>query len=389
MSSFSKAHTQFTLDLFQQLGKSKEENVFYSPFSITAALRLLLLGSKGNTAQQIREVLHLQEDTKNTKEESTRHVEGSENVHFHFQELVTDLSKPTDAYQLKIANKFYGEKTFPFSQKYVDAITKYYLANAESVDFVNDAEENEKKINCWVESQTNGKIKNLLPDGTLDSSTILVLVNAIYFKAEWDQKFYTNKTKEAEFWLTKDTSKPVRMMKQVDYFNFALLEDAEARILEIPYKGKDLSMIVLLPNEVEGLQKLEQHLTAEKLIKWMSSENMENVEVNLHLPQFKMEKSYELNSMLKAMGIVDAFNPRDADLSGLAEHRGLVVSEALHKSFVEVTEEGTEAAAATGLVTRVTSMPVQEQFYCNHPFLFFIKQNKTNSILFFGRVSSP
>ncbi|XP_040840691.1 serpin B3-like isoform X3 [Ochotona curzoniae] len=368
MSSFSKAHTQFTLDLFQQLGKSKEENVFYSPFSITAALRLLLLGSKGNTAQQIREVLHLQEDTKNTKEESTRHVEGSENVHFHFQELVTDLSKPTDAYQLKIANKFYGEKTFPFSQKYVDAITKYYLANAESVDFVNDAEENEKKINCWVESQTNGKIKNLLPDGTLDSSTILVLVNAIYFKAEWDQKFYTNKTKEAEFWLTKD---------------------AEARILEIPYKGKDLSMIVLLPNEVEGLQKLEQHLTAEKLIKWMSSENMENVEVNLHLPQFKMEKSYELNSMLKAMGIVDAFNPRDADLSGLAEHRGLVVSEALHKSFVEVTEEGTEAAAATGLVTRVTSMPVQEQFYCNHPFLFFIKQNKTNSILFFGRVSSP
>ncbi|XP_008259664.2 serpin B4 [Oryctolagus cuniculus] len=390
MSSLSKAYIQPTLDLFQLLGKSKEENVFYSPFSIISALSMLFLGTRENTAQQIAKVLHLQEDTENTKDTaSTHHVERSENVHLQFQKLLNELNKPTDAYELKIANKFYGEKTFPFLQEYLDDINKYYLANAESVDFANAAEESQKKINSWVESQTNGKIKNLFPSGTLNSTTILVLVNAIYFKGEWDEKFNKEKTKEDKFWLNKNTSKPVQMMKQRNHFNFALLEDVQAKILEIPYKGKDLSMIVLLPNEIDGLQKLEEQLTAEKLIKWMSSQNMKKTYVKLHLPKFKIEEKYELSSVLEAMGVVDAFSPQNANLSGMSEHQGLVVSKVLHKSFVELAEEGTEAAAATGMVIRVTSAQMHEEFFCDHPFLFLIKQNKTNSILFFGRFSSP
>ncbi|XP_058412607.1 serpin B3-like [Diceros bicornis minor] len=235
---------------------------------------------------------------------------------------------------------------------------------------------------------TGGKIKNLFPDHSLDFA-ILVLVNAVYFKGQWNKEFNKEYTVEEKFWLTKDTSKSVHMMKQSSSFNFTALEDIQAKILEIPYRGKDLSMILLLPNEVDGLKKLEDKLTAEKLIEWTSSQNMSEKKVELHLPRFKVEESYKLNDTLKCMGMVDAFSPQDANFLGMAERRDLVLTIIVHKSFVEVNEEGTEAAAATGIGTGVTSAPIYESFHCDHPFLFFIKHIKTNSILFLGRVSSP
>uniref|UniRef100_A0A8C5UKS4 Serpin domain-containing protein n=1 Tax=Microcebus murinus TaxID=30608 RepID=A0A8C5UKS4_MICMU len=261
------------------------------------------------------------------------------NVHHQLQKLLTELHKRTDAYELKIANRLYGEKTYQFLEQYLDNVKEFFLAHAESVDFQNAAEESEKKINSWVETQTNGKIKNLFPKKTLNSATILVLVNAVYFKGQWEKKFNKEYTKEGKFWLNK----------------------------------------------------LEDKLTAEKLIEWTSSQNMSKRDVDLYLPRFKLEESYDLKDVLMAMGMVDVFSPQDADLSGMTGRRGLVVSKVLHKAFVEVTEEGAEAAAATGIVTGFTSTrySIYEEFHCNHPFLFFIKQNKTNSILFFGRVSSP
>ncbi|XP_020138008.2 serpin B3-like [Microcebus murinus] len=392
MKSLSEANTQFALDMFRQFGKSKEDNIFYSPFSITSAFGMLLLGCRENTALQIEKVLHFNEVTENTKERDTKcHDEKPGNVHHQFQKLLTELHKHTEAYELKIANKLYGEKTYQFLEEYLDNIKEFYLASAESIDFQNAAEENEKKINSWVETQTNGKIKDLFPNKTLDNTTILVLVNAVYFKGQWEEKFNKEDTKEGEFWLNKGTSKSVQMMNQRKSFNFALLEDVQAKVLEIPYKGEDLTMIVLLPNEIDGLQKLEDKLTAQKLIEWTSSQNMSKRDVDLYLPQFKVEESYELKDMLMAMGMVDVFSPQDTDLSGMTGSRGLVVTKVLHKAFVEVTEEGAEAAAATGIAINLTSAsyPIHEEFHCNHPFLFFIKQNKTNSILFFGRVSSP
>ncbi|XP_032278480.1 serpin B4-like [Phoca vitulina] len=388
MNSLSAGNTHFAFDLFQQLKRSKkDDNIFYSPLSISSALAMTYLGAKENTAFEIGEVLHFNEATENTKERSTTdHVEKLGNVHHQFQKLLTELKKPTDAYELNIANKLYGEKNYQFLQEYMDNVKKFYLTSVESVDFKYAAEESRKKINSWVESQTHEKIKDLFPKDSLKSA-ILVLVNAVYFKGQWDNKFDKKNTVEKEFWLNKDTSKCVQMMKQSNVFKFTSLEDMQAKILEIPYKGKDLSMILLLPDEVDGLQKLEDQLTAEKLIEWTSSQNMSNYHVDLYLPRFKVEKTYDLKDTLIALGMVDAFSTQRANLSGMTEKNNLMVSKVIHKSFVEVTEEGTEAASSTGVSVIVTSAPTYS-FHCDHPFLFFIKHNKTNSILFLGRVSS-
>ncbi|XP_011808976.1 PREDICTED: serpin B3 isoform X3 [Colobus angolensis palliatus] len=337
MNSLSEANTKFMFDLFQQFRKSQKNNTFYSPISITSALGMVLLGAKDNTAQQINKVLHFDQVTENTTEKAaTHHVDRSGNVHHQFQKLLTELNKSTDVYELKIANKLFGEKTYQFLQEYLDAIKKFYQTSVESVDFAKAPEESRKKINSWVESQTNEKIKNLLPVGTIGNDTTLVLVNAIYFKGQWQNKFNKENTKEEKFW----------------------------------------------PN------KLEEKLTAEKLLEWTSLQNMREAHVDLHLPRFKVEESYKLKDTLRNMGMVDIFSG-DADLSGMTGSRGLTVSEVLHKAFVEVTEEGAEATAAT-VVTGISSPPsTNEEFHCNHPFLFFIRQNKTNSILFFGRFSSP
>uniref|UniRef100_A0A8C8XA16 Serpin family B member 3 n=1 Tax=Panthera leo TaxID=9689 RepID=A0A8C8XA16_PANLE len=384
MDSLSEANTHFALDLFQQFKPSKKnDNIFYSPLSIASALAMTYLGAKENTALEIGKTGLFRAGTKNFLEE----VEKLGNVHHQFQKLLTELKKPTDAYELNIANKFYGENKFPFLQEYMDNVKKFYLASVESVDFQKAAEETRKKINSWVESQTNGKIKDLLPENSLES-TVLVLVNAVYFKGLWDKKFDKKYTVEEKFWLNKDTSKPVQMMKQSSVFNFTSLEDVQAKILEMPYKGKDLSMMLLLPNEVDGLQKLEDQLTAEKLAEWTSSQNMSDRWVDLYLPRFKVEDDYDLKATLQALGMLDAFNTQRANFSGMTGSLDLAVSKALHKSFVEVTEEGTEATASTDVNAGYTSLPTYH-FRCDHPFLFFIKHNKTNCILFLGRVSSP
>ncbi|XP_061256390.1 serpin B3-like [Bos javanicus] len=390
MSSLGEAIIHLGIDLFHQIRQSKKENIFYSPLSISSALAMTYLGAQENTASQMQKVLHFNEITEKPRGTATRNpVEKPGNVHHHFQKLLMELKKSTDAYDLSVANRLYGEKEFRFLQEYMDNVQKFYLASVESADFKNAAEESRKMINSWVESQTNGKIKDLFPKDSLDSSTVLVLVNAVYFKGQWNQKFKEEHTAEEKFWLNKDTSKPVRMMKQTNSFKFVSLEDVQAKILEIPYKGEELSMMVLLPNEVDGLQELEDQLTAEKLIAWTSPQNMRKRQVDLYLPRFKVEESYDLVPTLQALGMVDAFHDGVADFSGMTRGRDLVVSKVFHKSFVEVTEEGTEAAAATGVGVRVLSAPFRESFRCDHPFLFLIKHIKTNSILFCGRVSSP
>uniref|UniRef100_A0A8C4L329 Serpin domain-containing protein n=1 Tax=Equus asinus asinus TaxID=83772 RepID=A0A8C4L329_EQUAS len=287
MNSLSEANTHFALDLFQQFKKSKKDNIFYSPLSITSALAMTYSGAQGNTALQIGQV-----DVSFLYICLIRLISLLASV-----QMFTDLA-------LSIANRLYGEKTL--------------------------ADPHGKHV----------------------------------------------------------TTKPVQMMKQTNSFNFTELKDMQAKILEIPYKHKDLSMMLLLPNEVDGLKKLEDKLTAEKLIEWTSSQNMRERFVDLYLPRFKVEESYDLKDTMMSLGMLDAFSPQDADFSGMTGSRSLVVSKILHKSFVEVNEEGTEAAAATGIEFGLLS-PRAYSFHCDHPFLFFIKHNKTNSILFLGRVSSP
>ncbi|XP_057556137.1 serpin B13 isoform X3 [Hippopotamus amphibius kiboko] len=320
------------------------------------------------------------------------HLEKTEEIQNQFQRFLDEISKPTDEYELKIANRLFGEKTYLFLQKYLDYVEKHYHASMEPVDFVNAADESRKKINSWVESQTNEKIKDLLPDGSLSSSTKLVVVNVVYFKGQWDSEFKKENTKEEEFWLNKSTSKSVQMMRQRQSFSFLILEDLQAKILGLPYKNNDLTMFVLLPNDIDGLEKIIDKITPEKLIEWTSPGHMEERHVSLHLPRFEVEGSYDPEVLLAAMGMGGGFSEWRGDYvsdSGLSSRSGVPAHKFLHRSLLVVTEEGSEAEAATGLGLVVTSAPDYENFHCNHPFLFFIRHNESNSVLFFGRFSSP
>ncbi|XP_007463766.1 PREDICTED: serpin B3 [Lipotes vexillifer] len=391
MSSLGEGIIHFAVDLFQQIRQSEKGNIFYSPLSIMSSLAMTSLGAREHTASEIQKVLHENEIAENTRGGGATNdpVEKPRNIHHQFQNLLTEFKKPTDAYELNIANRLYGEKTVLFLQAYMDNVKEFYLASVESADFVNAAEESRKMINSWVESQTNEKIKDLFPEDSVGALTVLVLVNAVYFKGKWHKEFKKENTGEEKFWLNKDTSKSVQMMKQTDLFNFTSLEDMQVKILEIPYKDQELSMLLLLPNEVDGLQKLEDQLTAEKLIEWTSPQNMNQSAMELHLPRFKVDETYDLKPMLRALGMVDAFSEGKADFSGMSREQDLVVSKALHKSFVDVNEEGTEAAVSTGIEISIRLTLQADSFHCDHPFLFLIKHNKTNSLLFYGRVSSP
>ncbi|KAM9225198.1 serpin B13-like isoform 2-T3 [Dugong dugon] len=346
MNSLGAASTRFGLELFKKLKKKDDDNAFFSPVGISTAIGMILLGAQGNTARQLQKVFYSEKDTESSRETAEE-------------------------------------------KKYLDYVEKYYRATLEPVDFLNAADESRKKINSWVEGQTNGKIKNLFPADSLSSSSKLVLVNTVYFKGQWNREFKKEDTKEEQFWLNKTTRKPVQMMKQRHSFNFTHLEDLQAKILGIPYKNNDLSMFLLLPDDIDGLEKIIDRITPELLIEWTSPGHMKEKDVSVHLPRFQVEKTYDLKDALGAMGITDAFDENQADYSGMSASSRLHIQQFRHKSFVVVTEEGTEAAAATGGVVGITSVPNYENFHCNHPFLFFIRHNESNSILFFGQFSSP
>ncbi|XP_042566164.1 leukocyte elastase inhibitor-like, partial [Clupea harengus] len=302
--------------------------------------------------------------------------------HVGFNKLFAELNKEGAPYALSLANRLYGEKTYKFVEKFLADTKTHYLAELEAVDFRTNAQAARLNINKWVEEKTQEKIKDLLAEGVVDDETRLVLVNAIYFKGNWEKQFNRARTSEVKFKLNKNESKPVQMMHQTAPFPFTYVPDANCQILELPYVGKDMSMLVLLPNEMEdnatGLEKLEQMLTYDKLVEWTRPDMMHTVWVEVGLPRFKLEETYDLEEILVSMGMVDAFSPQ-CDFSGMSCDN-LVLSKVVHKSFVEVNEEGTEAAAATAAVM---------VNYCELPFLFLIRHNPTQSILFYGRYSSP
>ncbi|XP_056618009.1 leukocyte elastase inhibitor-like isoform X2 [Triplophysa dalaica] len=313
-------------------------------------------------------------------------------IHSSFSKLISDLNKPGVPYMLNLANRLYGEKSFQFIDKFIRDSQKYYQAGLEPVDFKTNAEAARVNINNWVEKNTQGKIKNLLAERTVSAMTRLVLVNAIYFKSNWEKKFPKEATVEKQFKLNKNKTKPVKMMNQKSKFPLSFIQEVNSQIVELPYVGKNLSMLIILPNEIEddstGLQKLEKTLTYEKLMDWTKPDNMSVQEVQISLPKFKLEETYSMNRLLKSLGMVDAFEAK-ANFSGISTNSDLMLSDVIHKSFVEVNEEGTEAAAATGVVMVATSIQRPQVFNADHPFLFFIRHNPTNSILFYGCFCTP
>ncbi|XP_024059761.2 serpin B4-like [Terrapene carolina triunguis] len=417
MSSISEATTKFALDFFKVLNKDHpSDNIIYSPLSISAALGMVLLGARGNTATQIQKVLRFAELRENENPGTGRSSEATSDensesscrlplhpqlpvpddqcdipggIHSQFHDIFSAINKPTTSYELANANRLYGEKTFNFLQQYLSCIQKLYQAELKPVDFRNAAEETRKQINLWIETFTKGKIKDFFGPHALSGDTKLVLVNAVYFKGQWGKEFKKENTKERPFQINKTTSKPVQMMYHKGEYKIATIEEHHSQVLELPYKGGDLSMYILLPKDNMGLTQLEKELTYEKLTTWISPDHLKEDEVDVALPRFKVETSAQLKQYLEALGMTDVFHPGASDLSGMAKEGGLFVSEAVHKAYIEVNEEGTVAAAATGIGIHTISLRIPVQFVADHPFLFFIRHQKTKCILFYGRVSSP
>lgn len=379
MEQLSSANSLFALELFRTLNESNPTgNIFFSPFSISSALAMVFLGTKGSTAAQLSK---------------TFHFDSVEDVHSRFQSLNAEVSKRGAAHTLKLANRLYGEKTYNFLPEFLTSTQKMYGADLAPVDFQHASEDARKEINQWVKGQTEGKIPELLAVGVVDSMTKLVLVNAIYFKGLWEEKFMKQDTTDAPFRLNKKNTKSVKMMYQKKKFFFGYISDLKCKVLEMPYQGGELSMVILLPEDIEdestGLKKIEEQITLEKLREWTKRENLENIDVHVKLPRFKIEESYILNSNLGRLGLQDLFNSSKADLSGMSGSRDLFISKIVHKAFVEVNEEGTEAAAATAGIATFCMLLPEEEFTADHPFVFFIRHNPTANVLFLGRVCSP
>ncbi|XP_004703089.1 serpin B10 [Echinops telfairi] len=397
MDSLATSINQFALAFSKQLSGSAEgKNIFFSPWSISTALAMVYLGTKGSTAAQMAQVLRLTQDhnfkscpeseKKRKMESNVGKVEG---MCSGFQALISELNKPSNAYVLKTANGLYGEKTYPFHNKYLEDIKKYFGAEPRSVNFVETPDQVRKEINSWVENQTEGKILDLLPEDSVDSATRMVLVNAIYFKGVWEYQFPVENTTERPFRINKTTSKPVQMMSMKRTLPVFHIEQPQAMGLQLDYESRDLSLLLLLPEDVDGLAQLEKAITSESLEAWTSEDRKELYDVQLYLPKFKLEESYDLKSILSSMGMRDAFSQSKADFSGMSLERNLFLSNVFHKSFVEINEKGTEAAAGSGSEVSVRIRLPSLEFKVDSPFLFFIRHNKTKSILFYGRFASP
>ncbi|XP_014699266.2 serpin B11 isoform X1 [Equus asinus] len=392
MDSLSRANVEFCLDMFKELNSNNAgDNIFFSPLSLLYALSMILLGARGNSAEQMEKVLHFNHIAGLLKPRFTGSSKCSQtgNIHSEFGVLFSQINQPDSNYTLSIANRLYGTKAMAFHQQYLSCSEKLYQATPQTVDFERSTEETRKTINAWVESKTNGKITNLFGKGTIDPSCVMVLVNAIYFKGQWQNKFQERETVRTPFRLSEGKSVIVEMMYQTGTFKLAFIKEPQIQVLELPYVNNKLSMIILLPVGTANLEQIEKQLNVKTFYEWTSSSNMMEREVEVHIPRFKLEIKYELNSLLKSLGMTDIFNQIKADLSGISPAKGLYLSKVIHKSYVDVNEEGTEAAAATGDSFIVKRLPIRAKFVANHPFLFFIRHIQTNTILFCGKLASP
>lgn len=363
-----KANNQFGLDIYSKVSH-EPGNVFISPWSLSSALSMTYEGARGQTADEMKEVMHLPD---------------AETRQSSFAKLFNDINKKDKEYQLYTANALWAQKEYPFLPEYLDIAERYYGGKATTVDFAGSTEQARVTINKWVEEYTNNKIKDLFEPGVLKPATRLVLTNAIYFKGTWLKQFDKRATQDAEFRISADKTVTVPMMSMHDE-DFNYFEDDKLQILEMPYEGKDLSMVVLLPKD-NDLKALESALSADKLSEW--NQNLRETALDVYIPKFTFETKYSLSDALSAMGMPLAFS-EDADFSGMDGSQMLYISSVVHQAFVEVNEEGTEAAAATGVGMTLEAMPMIKTFRADNPFIFLIQERSSGNILFLGRVVDP
>jgi serpin B len=372
----AKANNAFALDLYGKLAAGEHGNLFFSPNSIESALTMTYAGARGKTAAQMAAVLHL--------------PPGSDAIHKDFGAFLGRLNgEPGQprGYELSVANALWGQTGFDFLPAFVDVLKTDYGAGLAEVDYKRNAEGARQAINGWISKQTHDKITNLIGPGVLNATTRLVLTNAIYFKGNWAVPFNKNATHDEPFHLSANEESKVPMMHRTGEYGY--MEAADFQALKLGYAGNQLSMIVLLPRRIDGLPQLETELSTSNLSDWFGKFFQKQVAVAL--PKFRMTQSFELAPTLGSMGMQDAFNPVTADFSGMTGTKDLFISNVIHKAFVAVDEQGTEAAAATGVVMAARAMMPSPPtvFRADHPFLFLIKDDQSGAILFLGRLAAP
>jgi serpin B len=382
----AQSENAFATDLYAQL-RRQPGNFFFSPHSIASALSMTFTGARGVTSTEMAKVLHL-EDLHPEDRDAT----------LSLRKLVLEtyakqpdlLREPRrDGLELHVANGLWAKADYPLNPDFIKAIKESFKGSLEPVDFSNEPAAR-KKINGWVSGRTRDKIRNLIGPRILTPDTRLVLTNAVYFRAAWEEQFRKEATTKEKFHVSTSKDVDAKMMEQTDFFNLAELEGF--KLLVIPYRHNEASMLVLLSDKVDGLADLERSLTAARLASWMGK--CKSVRVALSLPKFKNTSAFELNNPLRTLGMKEAFAVGRADFTGIAEVPGepLYIGLVIHKAFVDVNEEGTEAAAATAAAIPAAAAmrpaaPIP--FVADHPFVYIIRSNRTGAILFMGRLADP
>lgn len=348
-------------------------NLIVSPFSISSALAMAYGGARGNTEKQIAKTLHFPAD--------------QPSFHSRMGMIVAALTNlaTNREVELQVANGLWPQSNYQFTKEFLALCRKDYRAEVDFAAFSTQCEAARKRINSWVERQTKGRLNILFPPGAVTADTRLVIANAVYFKGYWASRFDKRKTQAKPFWVSPQKSKKAPMMSQKCTFRY--LADGDVQVLELPYRGGGISMLVLLPSGPDGLPRLEQQLSSEKLDRWTSS--LEPANVDVLLPRFKINCRFSLSPTLAAMGMPDAFDELRADFTGMTAQRPLFINAVEHAALVEVDEEGTVAAAGTGVSFGCAKRPMPATFHADHPFIFLIEDRLTGTILFMGKVVDP
>ena len=364
----------FAVALYGQL-RNQSGNLFFSPESISTALAMAYAGARGDTASQMAKTLHF--------------TLPLDQLNPAMGALLGDLNTTHQNYQLNVANALWAQQGYSFLDSFLNVLKTDYGAGLNQVNFKGATEAARLTINQWVEKKTQDKIKDLLQPGALRPDTRLVLTNAIYFKGDWETQFDKAQTKNEVFFLSPTQTLTTPLMHREGGFSY--FNGGTFQALEIPYKSKELSIIIFLPKDRGGLSELEQSLTASNLQQWLHQLGPVP-KVIVTLPKFKSTQKFELGATLRAMGMPAAFGG-SADFSGMTGKRDFAISEVIHKAYIDVNEEGTEAAAATSVTMRTMAMRPVEQappvFRADHPFVFLIRDNRSDSILFMGRMANP
>ena len=377
------ANNQFAFDLYRWLASDPGHagtNIFFSPWSISSAFALTYEGARGNTADEIRSVFHFPASTATLRE--------------GYSELSTRLNSRKSGYTLSTANALWAEKSHPFLPDYISTADRHYGAETTNLDFINQPEASRIAINRWVADQTSNHIRDLLPAGSIHPLTRLVITNAIYFKGTWVKQFDTAKTVERDFHVTPSQAVRVQMMSRTDKdAMYWYTETDTLQVLGMPYaqrNGRELSMLVLLPKG-HTVEAVGHSLDAQSVADL--NQALEYRRVHVYFPRFRMETTYGLNEVLSDMGMPGAFIWGVSDLSGMDGTRDLFIDCVFHKAYMDVNEEGTEAAAATavGVAMAYSQIPMEPipVFCADHPFIFLIQESDTGNILFMGRMMNP